>query len=129
MKTLIALLVLMVLPFAAQAQTATCVVGPSGGLLTVSLSFVPPTLNTDGTPVATPLTYNLYQSTTPGTEAKVASSLKGTPITVSTGMSPKTTFYFEVSVTDANGVESALSNAVCKTFPASVPGSITITIS
>lgn len=112
----------------AYAQT-TCAVGASGVAPTASINFTPPTLNTDGSSVVTPLTYNLYQSTSTGTEIKVASALKGSPISVSTGLTSKTTFYFKVSVTDANGNESSLSNEVCKTFPASVPGTITITIS
>lgn len=127
MKKLIALLALMILPFAAQAQT--CVTGASGTTPTASITFTLPTTNTDGTAVVSPLTFNLYQSTTSGGETKVASALKGSPITVTTGLAPKTTVFFKISVTDANGQESALSNEVCKTFPASVPGSVTITIS
>lgn len=112
----------------AQAQTV-CVNGSSGAPPTASISFTIPSLNTDGTPIVGPLTYNLYQATTSGSETKVASALKGSPITVTTGLAPKTTVYFKISVTDANGQESALSNEVCKTFPASVPGTVTITIS
>lgn len=127
MKKLIALLALMVLPFSVHAQT--CVTGASGVAPTASITFVAPTTNTDGTTVVPPLTYNVYQSTSSGSEVKVASALKGSPVTVTTGLTPKTTVYFKVSVTDANGNESALSNEVCKTFPASVPSSVTITIS
>ena len=127
MKKLIALLALMILSFAAQAQT--CVTGASGVAPTASITFVAPTSNTDTTPIVGPLTYNVYQSSASGAEVKVASALKGSPITVSTGLAPQTTVFFKISVTDANGNESALSNEVCKTFPASVPGSVTITIS
>lgn len=107
----------------------TCVVGASGVAPTASLTFVPPTLNTDSTTIATPLTYNLYQSTTSGAEVKVASALKGSPVAVSTGLTPKSTVYWKISVVDVNGVESALSNEVCKSFPASIPGTVTITVS
>lgn len=127
LKKLMPLLALLLLPFAAQAQT--CVNGASGIAPTANINFTAPTTNTDGTPVAGPLTYNVYQSSTSGAEVKVASALKGSPITVSTGLTPKSTVYFKISVTDANGQEGALSNEVCKTFPASVPGTITITIS
>lgn len=125
-RKLISLFSLFILPIASNAQ---CVTGASGVAPTASIAFVAPTTNTDGTTVVGPLTYNVYQSTTSGAETKAASALKGSPITVTTGLTPKTTVYFKISVTDANGNESALSNEVCKTFPASVPGSVTITIS
>lgn len=122
------LLVLAVMTHSAFAQAA-CVSGASGVTPTASITFTVPTLNTDGTAIAGPITYNLYQSSTSGAEVKVASALKGTPIAVTTGLAPKTTVYFKVSVVDANGNESALSNEVCKSFPASVPGTVTITVS
>lgn len=125
LKKLIPLL-LLILPFVAHAQ---CVTGTSGVAPSATITFTVPTTNTDGTPVVGPLTYNVYQSTTSGAETKAASALKGSPVTVTTGLTPKSTVYFKISVTDANGNESALSNEVCKTFPASVPGSVTITIS
>lgn len=110
----------------AQAQ---CVTGVAGAAPTASISFAIPSTNTDGTAIAAPMTYNLYQSSTSGAEVKVASSLTASPITVKTGLAPSTTVYFKISVVDANGKESALSNEVCKTFPASIPGTVTITIS
>lgn len=123
------LLACSILP--AYAQSApVCVVGAVGGPTTATLTFNAPTTNVDGTAIATPLTYNLYQSVTSTAETKVASALKGSPIAVTTGLAAKTTFYWKVSVTDANGVESALSAEVCKTFPASPPGTvINLTIS
>lgn len=127
-KKMLVLLALFALP-AVHAANAQCTNGTAGASPTASISFTPPTLNTDGTAVATPLTYNLYQSTTAGAETKVASALKGSPISVTTGLTPNSTVYFKISVTDANGKESALSNEGCKTFPASVPGTVTITVS
>lgn len=126
LKKMLILIALFVLPIASHAQ---CVNGASGVTPTASITFTAPTLNTDGTAIASPLSYNLYQSSTSGAEVKVASALKGTPIAVTTGLTPKSTVYFKVSVVDANGNESALSNEVCKTFPASVPGTVTITVS
>ena len=122
---------------AAHAQAATCALGQSGVAPSATITFTPPTLNTDGTPVAAPLTYNLYVSLTSGAEVKAVSGLKGSPIAVSAAtlgssgaaITANATAYFKVSVTDANGKESALSNEGCKTFPASVPGTVTITIS
>lgn len=121
-------LALLILAVPAYSQTATCVVGASGVAPTANISFVAPTLNSDGSAVVKPLTFNLYQSTTAGQEMKVASGSTSSPIVVSTGLTPRTTYYFRVSVTDAGGNESALSNEVCKSFPAAVPGAVTITI-
>lgn len=120
------------------AAAPTCVVGVAGVAPSATLKFVPPTTNTDSSPVATPLTYNLYASLTSGAEVKVASGLQGSPIAVTStliagtalsALKANTSAYFEITTVDANGIESALSNEVCKTFPASTPGMVTITIS
>lgn len=110
------------------AAAPTCVTGVKGAAPTASLAFTAPTSNADGTPVTGPLTYNLYQATASGTEVKVATALAGSPITVSTGLTSATTFYWYVTAVNAGG-ESAPSNEACKTFPASPPGTVTITIS
>jgi len=112
----------------AVAQAPTCVQGAAGVPPAVVLTFIPPTLNTDNTPIATPLTYNLYQSTAPGKEAKVKSGLSGSPISVNAGLQGGTTYYFQLSVVDAHGTESSLTNEVCKTFPVSQPDTVTIMI-
>ncbi len=115
----------------AEAQAApTCAVGKTGILPAATIAFTAPATNADGSALSLPLTYNLYQSLTSTAEVKVASALSGSPIAVSTGLTSKTTYYFKVSVTDAAGNESTLSAEVCKTFPASPPGTvINITIS
>lgn len=128
MKRFLLIAALVSLSAVAQAQTPTCAVGAPGVAPVATISFTPPTVNTDGTAVATPLTYNVYQSSIAGAEVKVASALKGAPISVSTGLTPNSTVYWKISVVDANGKESALSNEVCKSFPASTPGSVTITV-
>jgi hypothetical protein len=112
------------------AQAATCVVGAKGAAPTITLNFGVPTLNTDGTAIATPLTYNVYASTTSGAETKQVTALTGEPLIISSGLAltPNTTIYIKLTVTDAKGNEGALSNEVCKTFPVSVPGTLTITI-
>jgi len=113
---------------AAFAQAPTCVQGAAGVPPAVTLSFTPPTLNTDNTPIATPLTYNLYQSTVSGKETKVKTGLSGSPISVTVGLQTGVTEYFQISVVDANGTESSLSDEVCKTFPISKPDTVTIMI-
>ena len=110
------------------ATTPTCIEGAAGVAPTATLTFTAPTVNTDGTPVATPLTYELYEGSTSGAEALVASGLSSSPVTVSTGLKAGTTAYFYIRVVDAKGNVSAPSNEVCKSFPASTPASVTITI-
>ena len=112
----------------AYAATPTCVQGTPGVAPAATLNFTAPTLDTDGTPISTPLTYNLYMASASGQETKVASALMGSPINVSTGLKANSTFYFQVTTVDKNGVESALSNEVCKIFPASTPSAVVITI-
>lgn len=129
MKRLLVALIGLLVTLPALAQAATCVTGTAGAAPSATLTFTAPTLNTDGTAVATPLTYTLFEGTTSGGEKQVATGLTGSPVTVTTGLVAGTTYYFTITVTDANGSVSAQSNEVCKALPKSVPGSVTITIS
>lgn len=126
---LVTVLFALSLPPAASAQALVCAQGASGVAPIATIIFTPPVLNSDGSALSLPLTYNIYQSALPGLEVKVATAQKGSPISISTGLTPRTTYYFRLSVSDASGNESGLSNEVCKTFPGSVPGTVTITIS
>jgi hypothetical protein len=130
LRAVTALLGLLAFSIASLAATPTCVVGVKGAAPTASITFTPPTAQADGAqlPTGTALTYNLYQGTSTGTEVKVASTTSGSPITVSTGITSSATYYWYVTAVDASG-EGAPSNEVCKTFPASPPGTVTITIS
>lgn len=128
LRAVAALLGLLAFSNASFAASPTCVVGAKGAAPTASLTFTAPVTNADGTPVTGPLTYNLYQGTASGAEVKVATALAGSPITVSTGITSSTTYYWYVTAVNAGG-ESAASNEGCKTFPASPPGTVTITIS
>lgn len=111
------------------AQTApTCITGTAGVAPTATLSFTAPTTNTDGTAIAAPVTYEVFEGSASGKETLAAKGLAGSPITVNTGLTDGTTAYFYVVVVDANGNPSAQSNEVCKAFPAGVPKSVTITI-
>ena len=106
----------------------SCASGSQNIAPVATLTFTPPTTNLDGTPVATPLTYNLYESTVSGAETKIASGITGSPDVISSGLKGGTTAYFELTAVDANGNESPRSNEACKTFPVSPPNSFTITV-
>lgn len=112
------------------ATAATCsVVGLSGVAPVATINFPAVTVNTDGSAIAAPVTYNLYQGTAAGTETKVASNLvAGTANAVKTGLLPNTTAYFFITAVDANGNEGGHSNEACKSFPNVVPGTTTITV-
>lgn len=111
------------------AYAATCVTGASGVAPTATLTFTAPTTNTDSSPIATPLTYTLFQGTAPGAEVKIASGLAGSPVTINTGLTDAATFYWYIEVVDAKGNISAASNEVCKIFPPGIPSTVVLTAS
>lgn len=125
MKSLISGLALFFL--AATVHAACSIIAPVGSAITAQVNFSTPTKNTDGTTITAPLSYNIYQGTAPGAEVKVASGVSGTPITITTGLLPNTSYYWQVSVVES-GVEGPLSNEACKGFAASAPGAVVITI-
>lgn len=53
-------------PAAQKAAATACVIAAAGAPLTMTLNFVPPTLNANGTPITLPLTYDIYLGTTSG---------------------------------------------------------------
>jgi hypothetical protein len=128
MKIRILSILALLFPVLAFATAPTCVVGKVGIAPAATLTFTAPTTNTDGTPIATPLTYDLFEGTSPSTLYPVAKGLTGSPVTVNTGLKDGTTVYFDLTVVDAHGTMSAPSNVVCKMFPSAVPGTVTITI-
>lgn len=128
MKKIAMALVALLLPVLALAAGPTCVAGTKGATPTATITFTAPTTNSDGTPISTPLTYLLFQGTASGAEVKVNTPVTGSPATITTGLQDNTTIYFYLVVVDANGFNSVPSNEVCKTFPAGVPGAVTITI-
>lgn len=123
------LLVLALSLFAWGGAHAQCATGALGQQPTATLTFQAVTLNTDGSSVAAPVTYNLYQGTSAASLAKVSSTITpGTANSIKTGLTTGATYYFAVSATDANGTEGAQSAVVCKTFPKAVPNATTVTI-
>ncbi len=123
---LVASFTLTSVAFAATAPT--CVQGTVGVAPTATITFTAPTTNTDGTPISGTLTYDIFQGTSSGSETLAAKGLAGSPIVVNSGLTDGTTVYWYVEAVNSAGVASAPSNEVCKTFPAGVPNTVTITI-
>jgi hypothetical protein len=86
---------------------------------TVTLTWNPVTLNTDGT-AAAGVTYNLYQGATVATLTKVQSGLASPAATVTTGLTPGSTQEFVVTAVEG-GVESAQSAVASAVIPPSTP--------
>jgi hypothetical protein len=111
------ILTLSVLATAAYAQTARQAV----------ISFAAPTKYTDGSsiPASVAISYNVYQGAKGAVKPKVA-TITATSTTINTGLAAGETCWQVSSV--ANGVESALSNEACKSFPFPATDPVTITV-
>src|ERR1700683_4848961 len=108
-----ALLLLALLPAAAFAQVP-CVNQPTG-LSIVHISFTAPTANTDGSPLALPITYSVYMGHAAGKETPYKTGLTFMPITLK-NLSHGAAYYFYLVTVDAQGRASAPSNETCKSF-------------
>jgi chitodextrinase len=103
------------------------------GGASLTLSWQPPTKNTDGTPISVdPIDhYNLYTTKTTGayTTGEVTNVGNVSRYTKS-GLLPNTTYYFVVTAINTSGNESAFSNEVSKATSKTdkVPGSCTLSI-
>lgn len=86
-----------------------------------ALTWTAPTLDSDGiTPVAVPLTYNVYEGPKGPGKTLVGSSVTRTTYTaVHAGMC------YQVSAVDKGGIEGLLSAEICDTVP-NPPTSLTI---
>jgi hypothetical protein len=113
------LLLVITSVMAAPATASTCVVAAPGSPLTITLNFVPPTLNTDGTPITLPLTYDVYMGTSSGGESQLATGITASPYSISAGLAAGNTYYVQMAAQDANGV-GPKTNEACKTFSAAV---------
>jgi hypothetical protein len=119
----------LVLAAAAIGATSTTVKAAAASPPQVTVVWTAPTGNTDGTPISTPISYNLYQGLT-GALAKVATAISGTTATVMSGLTQGTNQCFAVTAV-VNGIESAQSNVACGLIPFSTPnapGQTTIVI-
>ena len=95
---------------------------------TATITFSKPTQYTDGTTIAsgTVVTYNVYQGAKGSTSKPKVATITSTATTISAGLQPGETCWQVTAV--ANGVESAMSNEGCKTFPYPATETITITV-
>ena len=98
---------------AAQSATVTVAASSNG---TATLTWVPPTKNTDGTPITTLTGYHIYYGTTEGAlnQSIVVNGASTTSYEV-TGLSSGT-WYFAVAAMAADGTESPRSNVGSKTI-------------
>lgn len=109
----------------ANAQAVTTVPGP-----TIAVSWTAPTNNTNGTPIAGAITYNLYQGPQAGTLVKVQSGITGTSGVITAGIVPGTVYCFAATAV-ANGNESVQTSPACGVVAIgtpNAPGQITIII-
>ena len=106
----------------------TCVVAKSGIAPVATITFTPPTENTDGTPITGTLTYDLFSGTSYDSLALLKSSLTSSPIDINAGLEAGGTYYFDVTAVDSDGTASAPSNVVCITFPGGTPDTVVIKI-
>jgi hypothetical protein len=81
----------------------------------VTLNWLPPTMNTDGSPLTNLASVRLYWGTTQGnyTESVTLTNLGLTTYVVEQ-LTPGT-WYFSAKAVNAQGVESSFSNAASKT--------------
>lgn len=99
----------------------------------VTLTWVAPTMNTDGTPVSSaqqPITYSIYQGPS-GQEATtpVQTGVTALTATITSGLTPGSTVCWQLTATDALGQTSAKTNEACVTLAPSVPnppGNVTV---
>lgn len=111
------------------AQAQTCATGALNQQPVATITFPAVTLNTDGSAVAAPVSYNLYQGTSATSLVKVTATITpGAANAIKTGLVAGATYYWAVTAVDAAGIEGPQSNVVCKAFPKSVPNATTLTV-
>ena len=96
-----------------QSATVTVTASNNG---TATLTWVPPTTNTDGTPVTTLTGYHIYYGTSPSalTQSVAVNGATTTSYEI-TGLASGT-WYFAVAADAADGTESPPSNVGSKTI-------------
>jgi hypothetical protein len=113
----------LVTSLAAPAMAQSAVAAPSA-----VLTWTAPTTFTDGTPITGTITYNVYQGTAANALTKVATGVTTLTDTISTGLVDGATYYWSVTAV-VNGVESAQTAPVSKTFSPGTPdGVVSLTV-
>ncbi len=84
---------------------------------TATLSWTPPTLNTDGSTLTDLAGYTIYYGTNPGNLSSTVgiNSAGATSYTIS-GLTKGTTYYFALASVNATGISSPLSDVASKTI-------------
>lgn len=106
-----------------QTYTVTCTWSDNA----VTLSWNPPTENTDGTPLTNLASYNVYSGPASPPGKIVASPAAGVTSYTITGL-PAGTNYFAVTAVNSAQQESTLSNIVAKSTAATSSASATVTV-
>jgi hypothetical protein len=114
------------------AALAAAVLGASAALAApnqAELSWAAPTTRADGTTITGAISYNVYQGVGAGSTKTKVGTITATGTTLNTGLLSSTTYCWEVTAFEGEaGPESARSNEACKTFPASPPTTLTVTV-
>lgn len=113
------------------ALTTSCAIAQTV-TTSISLAWVAPTANTDGSLIANPITYTLFQGPKAGPFTQVATGLTGTA-TVVTSTTAGTCFALAANeiqgASGASAVASGLSPTICALQPNAPTGlSVAITI-
>ena len=100
-----------------QSATVTVTASPTAPTGTATLSWVPPTENTDGTPVTTLTGYHIYYGTSESamTNEVTVASTSETSYTI--GGLTAGTWYFGATAYTTTGMQSAMSSIGSKTIP------------
>ncbi len=90
---------------------------PSFGTGSALLSWTPPTLRVDGTPIGTVSGYRIYYGTSPVYLSSVVKVTGADVTSFPVRHLGRGTYYFAVAAVDSNGLEGALSTVCSKEIP------------
>lgn len=106
-----------------QTYTVTCTWSDN----TTTLTWVPPTQNTDGSPLTDLTSYNVYEGPTSPPGKIIASPAAGITSYTATAL-PAGTNYFAVTAVNSKQQESELSNIAAKATAATASASTSVTV-